>query len=113
MKDPLNRETSEAWYLYMLRCRDGSIYTGITNDLFGRWRAHRGGRGARYTRSFPPEEMLAAWHFPKRGVAARAEALVKGLSARRKRRLVAGSLADAPDITEEGRRIDAEDLPVE
>ncbi|MFP4200257.1 MAG: GIY-YIG nuclease family protein [Clostridia bacterium] len=108
----MSPETADAWYLYMLRCRGGSIYTGITNDLHARWCAHREGSGARYTRSFPPEDMLAAWHFARKGAAARAEMLVKGLPAEDKRRLVAGSLPDGADIIEGGRRIDTGDLPL-
>ncbi len=46
--------------VYMLRCGDGSLYTGWTNDLDKRVRAHQAGRGARYTRSRLPVELV--WH---------------------------------------------------
>ena len=42
------------WYLYILRCGDGSLYTGITTDVEKRLEAHRGGKGAKYTRSRLP-----------------------------------------------------------
>ena len=42
------------WLVYLLRCSDGSLYTGITNDFDKRLKAHAAGRAARYTRSRPP-----------------------------------------------------------
>ena len=47
-------------YVYMLRCGDGSLYTGWTNDLEKRVRAHQAGHGAKYTRSRLPVELV--WH---------------------------------------------------
>lgn len=44
-------------YVYILRCGDGSLYTGWTNDLEARLEAHRSGRGAKYTRSHQPVEL--------------------------------------------------------
>ena len=46
--------------VYMLRCGDGSLYTGWTNDLEKRVRAHQSGRGGKYTRSRLPVELV--WH---------------------------------------------------
>ncbi len=45
---------SERWFVYIVECRDGSLYTGITNDLERRVREHNEGGGARYTRSRRP-----------------------------------------------------------
>ena len=47
-----------AWYVYLLRCGDGSLYTGCTNDLQRRLRAHQRGKGGRYTRSHLPVELV-------------------------------------------------------
>ena len=47
-----------SWSVYVLRCRDGSLYTGITNNLPRRLRAHRAGRGAAYTRSRLPLRLV-------------------------------------------------------
>lgn len=80
----MSNDRPGGWYVYMLRCRGGSIYTGITKDLRARWDAHRSGRGARYTRSFPPVSTVAAWRAPDRGIAARAEARIKGMGAEEK-----------------------------
>lgn len=68
------------WFVYMLCCRDGSLYTGYTNDLAGRLAAHQSGKGAKYTRSRLPV-VLAYWEeLPDRSAAMRREAAVKRLS---------------------------------
>ena len=46
------------WYLYILRCRDGSLYTGITTDVEKRLEAHQSGKGAKYTRGRGPLELV-------------------------------------------------------
>lgn len=46
------------WYLYILRCRDDSLYTGITTDVEKRLEAHRAGKGAKYTRGRGPLELV-------------------------------------------------------
>ena len=73
------------WHLYLILCRDGSIYTGITVDVDARYAAHASGKGARYTRSHPPDRLLATVAYPDRSSAARAEYEVKRLSAAEKR----------------------------
>lgn len=72
------------WFLYLLECRNGAYYAGITTDLEARFQAHASGKGARYTRSNPPVRMLAAATFPDRASAARAEWEVKQLPRARK-----------------------------
>jgi len=68
---------SEGWHLYLLRCRDGSLYAGITTDVERRFREHVQGRGARYTRSHPPETVLGSRSYPDRASASRAEHALK------------------------------------
>ena len=46
------------WHLYILRCKDGSLYTGITTDVNKRLEVHRSGRGAKYTRGRAPLELV-------------------------------------------------------
>lgn len=46
------------WYLYILRCADGSLYTGITTDVEKRFAAHSAGKGAKYTRGRGPLELV-------------------------------------------------------
>lgn len=74
-----------AWYLYLLECSDGSIYTGITVDVEARYAAHVAGRGARYTRSHPPKRLLASVEYADRSTASKAEYAMKQLTAGQKR----------------------------
>lgn len=74
-----------AWYLYLLECTDGSIYTGITVDVAARYAAHVSGRGARYTRAHPPARLLASFAYPDRSTASKAEYAMKQLTAEQKR----------------------------
>jgi putative endonuclease len=67
------------WYVYLIECRNGSWYAGITNDLDARYAAHAAGKGARYTRANPPVKLLGARPFPDRSAASRAEHEVKRL----------------------------------
>lgn len=73
------------WFLYLIECADGSIYTGITVDVQARYVAHVEGKGARYTRSHPPKELLGWDEYPDRSSASKAEYRVKQLSAPQKR----------------------------
>ena len=73
------------WTLYLLECVDGSLYTGITNDLDRRFATHSAGKGARYTRSHPPLRILARQDFPDRSTASIAEYQVKRLDVEGKR----------------------------
>lgn len=77
---------SKPWFLYLIECRDGSLYTGITVDVAARYAAHLAGTGARYTRSHPPARLLGWEPHPDRASASRAEYRIKQLSATEKRR---------------------------
>lgn len=72
------------WFLYVLRCDDDTLYTGITTDLNRRTKEHNAGRGARYTAGHRPVELIGAWRFPDRGAAQRAEIRFKRISRRKK-----------------------------
>lgn len=76
-----------AWFVYLLECRDGSLYTGITVDVARRYAQHASGKGARYTRSHPPQRLLAVIEHADRASASRAEHAIKKLSPERKRAL--------------------------
>jgi putative endonuclease len=82
--------SSGAWAVYIVRCANGALYTGITNDLEGRVKAHNDGRGAKYTASFGPVEL--AWRRRKKdkSSALKLEAAIKRLSRAEKEELVAG-----------------------
>lgn len=77
-------------YVYLLRCRDDSLYCGWTTDLDGRVTTHNQGRGARYTRSRLPVALAAAWETPDARTARSLEARVKLRTRAEKERLLAG-----------------------
>jgi putative endonuclease len=79
---------SDAW-VYLLRCRDGSLYTGWTVDLERRLARHRAGVGSRYTASRLPVDLELAIPMPDRSAARREEARIKRLSRAEKLALVA------------------------
>ena len=64
-------------WVYILKCADGTLYTGWTNDPEKRVRAHAAGRGAKYTRSRLPVELVYREALPDRGGAMRREAQIK------------------------------------
>ncbi|MCA3013661.1 MAG: GIY-YIG nuclease family protein [Myxococcaceae bacterium] len=68
------------WFVYMVRCRDGSLYTGITKDLDARVAAHSAGRGARYTRSRRPVTLVYSRRARDKSAALRAEHRLKRLT---------------------------------
>jgi putative endonuclease len=74
------------WFLYLIECQDGSIYTGITVNVASRYAAHEAGKGARYTRSHPPRCLLAVLEYADRSAASKAEYAMKKLTAAEKRR---------------------------
>ena len=78
------------WFLYLIECDDGSVYTGITTDVDARFARHANGTGARYTRSRKPRAVLAAFPLADRSIASRAEYWVKRLTPARKRELASG-----------------------
>ncbi len=84
----LARATS-SWRVYILRCRDGSLYTGCTNDLAARLRQHAAGKGARYTRSRLPVNLVHVERAGNRSAALRREAQVKRLTRAEKLALIA------------------------
>ena len=72
----------------MLACGDGSLYSGMTNDVARRLKEHQAGRGGRYTRAHLPVRLAAVWAYPSRSRAAAAEAALKRLRRKAKLRLV-------------------------
>ncbi|HEY1997657.1 GIY-YIG nuclease family protein [Paraburkholderia sp.] len=78
------------WFLYLIECADGSVYTGIAIDVQARFEKHLNGTGARYTRSRKPLHVLASFELADRSSASRAEYFVKRLPAGEKRALAAG-----------------------
>lgn len=65
------------WYLYVVQCADGTLYTGISTDVSRRVAEHNAGRGARYTASRRPVLLQAIWRFKNRRTAMKAESAFK------------------------------------
>ena len=70
---------TQCWWLYLLVCRDGRTYAGITIDVAARFAAHSSGKGAKFTRSNPPVRVLGAQAFASKSEALKAEAALKKL----------------------------------
>jgi len=79
---------SREWLVYLLRCRDGSLYTGITNDLPRRLARHRAGTGSAYVRARLPIRVVYREAQPDRSTALRREAAIKKLTRRSKLALI-------------------------
>ncbi|HEY8190555.1 MAG TPA: GIY-YIG nuclease family protein [Micavibrio sp.] len=79
-----------SWIVYILRCGDESLYTGITNDMERRLGQHTDGTGAKYTRGRGPCELLHTETFDDKGTALKREAQIKALSRMDKLKLVSG-----------------------
>ena len=81
---------TKGWFLYLIECVDGSIYTGITVDVEARYAAHCQGSGARYTRAHAPLRLLGYEPHPDRSSASKAEYRIKQLTPREKRHYASG-----------------------
>ncbi len=75
-------------YTYILRCADGTLYTGWTNDLTKRVQAHNDGTGAKYTRSRRPVTLVYSESFEAKEEALRREAQIKHMSRKEKEKLI-------------------------
>ena len=77
-----------SWFIYMLRCGDGTLYTGYTDDVQRRLAVHNSGKGAKYTRSRLPVELVYWEELPDKSAAMRREAAVKRLTRPEKLKLL-------------------------
>jgi len=81
-------DPSTSWVVYVLRCRDGTLYTGVTNDLDRRVAAHQKGAASKYTRSRLPVRLVLKETVDGRSQALKREAEIKRLSRLRKLQLI-------------------------
>ena len=96
-----------SWQVYVLRCGDGSLYTGIARDAQARLRQHEAGKGARYTRGRGPLEMVLLEPAASHGDALRREAAIRKLGRAGKEALIslaAAARARPPKAKGSGRR---------
>ncbi len=89
----------ENWYLYILRCKDESLYTGITTDVQKRFDAHKRGKGAKYTRGRGPLELVYRECCGSHSQALKRELEIKALTREEKFRLILENDGDFERIT--------------
>lgn len=80
------------YYVYMLRCENGSIYTGIAKDAYKRFEEHKSGNGAKYTKVFKPLYIAKIFELNSRSQAQKLEFRIKKLSKQKKENLIKGKL---------------------
>jgi putative endonuclease len=72
------------WFIYLVKCADGTLYCGITNDLDKRIKTHNDGKGAKYTKTRRPVSLLKYFERPTKGEALKLEYKIKQLSRQEK-----------------------------
>jgi putative endonuclease len=85
----LVKQPARLWFVYLLECLNGRLYTGITTDLRQRLDRHRSGKGAMFTRLNPPSHFIGARSCQNRSEASKLEAAIKRLTPAQKRALAA------------------------
>lgn len=84
------------WYIYILRCGDGTLYTGITTDVEKRLEVHRSGKGAKYTRGRTPLELVYTETCENHSLALKREREIKSLSREEKQKLIHSATGEMP-----------------
>ena len=84
----MDETTNKAWFLYLVRCADGSLYTGITNNVPRRCKQHNAGTASRYTRCRLPVELIYQESQASRSVALKRELAIKAMSRQEKESLI-------------------------
>lgn len=85
---PNDRTITPQWYVYLLRCGSGALYTGIATDVARRFAEHRNGKGAKYLRGKGPLHLVFQQAIGPKGLAMSVEACIKKLSKARKETLI-------------------------
>ena len=85
---------TDFYYTYIIECKDGSYYTGYSNDPWKRFETHKAGKGAKYTKSHPPKKLVYIECHKTKGAAMRKELMIKRLSRLQKTELINGQLQE-------------------
>lgn len=95
----LSSSQSRPWCLYIVKCTDGSLYTGITLDIVRRLKEHEdaAGKGSKYLRGRGPLELVFSCQFESRNKALRQEARLKKWPRRKKEQLIKGEILLSPE----------------
>jgi len=86
----MNRNNSPTYFVYMIQCDDGSLYTGITTDIERRFSEHKNGKGGHYTASHRARKILYTEKHGTKGGALKREAEIKRWRRKKKMELVSG-----------------------
>ena len=84
----MEQPSGASWFVYILRCADGSLYTGVTTDVRRRCVQHNNGTASRYTRSRLPTQLVYREDQANRSLALKREAAIKSLSRSKKESLI-------------------------
>ena len=84
----MKKPSDDPWFIYILRCADVSLYTGITKDMERRCQQHNDGTASRYTRSRRPTKLVWQEVQPSRSSALKREAAIKAMTRREKMALI-------------------------
>ena len=90
------KRTAEIWFVYILRCVDGTLYTGITKDLARRCQQHNAGTASRYTRSRRPVKLVYQEPQRSQSLALKREVAIKKLTRRQKLAMIRGANKGTP-----------------
>ena len=93
MKNEKGKTTADTWFVYMLRCADGSLYTGITKDVNRRCEQHNAGTASRYTRGRLPASVVYQEPQITQSLALKREAAIKAMSRRQKESMLRFSIS--------------------
>lgn len=88
-----NEPKDSMWFVYILKCKNGGLYTGITKDVTRRLQEHKSGKGGHFTKSFIAEAMVFSEGYPDKSSALKREAKIKGWTRKKKQALIEGDLA--------------------
>ncbi|MEX0718263.1 MAG: GIY-YIG nuclease family protein [Planctomycetaceae bacterium] len=88
VKARTDADPDATWFVYLLRCADGSLYTGISNDVPRRLEQHNAGKASRYTRSRLPAVLVHQEAQATRSLALKRESAIKALSRRQRESLI-------------------------
>jgi len=91
--NPTPSESGATWFLYLIRCKDGTLYTGITTDVDRRFAEHQTGKGAKYLRGKAPLTLVFQQKIGSRSAALKTEALIKKLSKTDKETIISAGWA--------------------
>ncbi len=87
-RKPKSKPPSDPWFVYILRCADGSLYTGITKDVKRRRQQHNDGTASRYTRSRRPTKLMWQEPQPSQSAALKRELAIKAMTRRDKMAMI-------------------------